>query len=262
MIDHCRIARSTLRLSSSKNEGGSVYLCQNSVAFMLPTTTTSTTVYSCTSQMYTSDYGCARIYFSCFNTSLSPSSYFTAKCFFACVNQLKVTCLQLKWKQRRRKEVNFWPVGFEIQLLEMTFKPVNIVDRNVVRQAVCFARKIQALILKLCFSGAVTCWKPTPMPSPFTRASWPCLSSSTFPWLLLWTPASTPKVMQSLVQLHLYVYTCSECCCSTILWLLLVLSTVSLCQKVRLATPLFVDLHRSSWLIIYFSVWPTLQKRL
>ena len=199
MIDHCRIARSTLRLSSSKNEGGSVYLCQNSVAFMLPTTTTTVAPVECTlvTMFALGSVSVALIL-------LSPSSDFIAKCFFACVNQLKVTCFQLEWKRRRRKEVNFWLVGFEIQLLEMTFKPVNIVDRNVVRQAVCFARKIQALIRKLCFSGAVTCWKPTPMPSPFTRASWPCLSSSTFPWLLLWTPASTPKVMQSLAQLHMY----------------------------------------------------------
>jgi len=34
-----------------------------------------------------------------------------------------------------RKEVNFQPVSFEIQLPEMTLKPIRIVDRNVVRQA-------------------------------------------------------------------------------------------------------------------------------
>ena len=37
-MDHCGIARSFLQLNSSKNEGGRVRLCQNSVAFMLPTT--------------------------------------------------------------------------------------------------------------------------------------------------------------------------------------------------------------------------------
>ena len=34
-VDHCGIAKSILWLSSSKNEGGCVRLCQNSVAFML-----------------------------------------------------------------------------------------------------------------------------------------------------------------------------------------------------------------------------------
>ena len=39
-MDHCGIARSILRLSSSKNEGGRVCLCQcqNPVAFTLPAT--------------------------------------------------------------------------------------------------------------------------------------------------------------------------------------------------------------------------------
>ena len=37
-MDHCGIARFILRLSSSKNEGDRVRLCQNSVAFTLPTT--------------------------------------------------------------------------------------------------------------------------------------------------------------------------------------------------------------------------------
>ena len=37
-MDHCGIARSILRLSSSKNEGGRIRLFQNSVAFTLPST--------------------------------------------------------------------------------------------------------------------------------------------------------------------------------------------------------------------------------
>ena len=37
-MDLCGIARSILRLSSSKNEGDRVRICQNSVAFTLPTT--------------------------------------------------------------------------------------------------------------------------------------------------------------------------------------------------------------------------------
>ena len=46
-MDHCGIARSILRPSNSKNEGSYVHLCQNSVAFMLPTKCTTVVPVKC-----------------------------------------------------------------------------------------------------------------------------------------------------------------------------------------------------------------------
>ena len=73
---------------------------------------------------------------------LSPStiifsSDFAAKCFFTRVSQVKATCFQPKREKRCRKEVNLRPISFEIQLPEMTFKPISIADRNIIRQAEC-----------------------------------------------------------------------------------------------------------------------------
>jgi len=78
-VDHCGIARSILRLSSSKNEGDRVRICQNSVAFTLPTTvapvecTLATTValgsfqaalifLSPSTVMFTSDFAAERFF--------------------------------------------------------------------------------------------------------------------------------------------------------------------------------------------------------
>ena len=82
---------------------------------------------------------------------LSPSVVillfdFAVEHFFTRVSLVKATCFQLKWKQRSRKEVTACLINqlsSAIQLLEMTFKPINITDRNVV------------LCSKLCQSGFV-----------------------------------------------------------------------------------------------------------
>ena len=89
----CIIARSILRLSSSKNEGGHVRLCQNSVAFMLPTTAASVEHMLATTVVLGS--------FSAALILLSPSmiifsSDFAAERFFACVSQVKATGFQPK----------------------------------------------------------------------------------------------------------------------------------------------------------------------
>ena len=93
-MDHCGIARSILpRLSNSKNEGGCVCLCQNSVAFMLPTTVSPVECVLATTVALGS--------FSAASILLSPSniifsSDFAAERFFAHVSQVKATCFQPK----------------------------------------------------------------------------------------------------------------------------------------------------------------------
>ena len=77
-------------------------------------------------------------------------SDFAAECFFTCVNQVKMTCFQPNWKQRHRKEVNFWPISFEMQLPVMTFKPISMTDRNVVRQAEFCVPNLADLVLLMC----------------------------------------------------------------------------------------------------------------
>ena len=69
-VDQCGIVRSILHLSNSRNEGGhNLQLCQSLAAL-------NTTDYSCTSGTYASNYSCAKIFFSCFNTSLSFSQHY------------------------------------------------------------------------------------------------------------------------------------------------------------------------------------------
>ena len=46
--------------------------------------------------------------------------------------------------------MNFWPVSFEIQLLKMTFKPISITDRNVVRQAEFCVPNLADLVSLMC----------------------------------------------------------------------------------------------------------------
>ena len=89
-------------------------------------------------------YSCTRIFFSCFNTSLSLNENIFIR---LCCQVLLHTCkpgksdafshsenkgIERKWQLR--KEMNFWPISSEIQQLEMTFKPISITERNVVRQ--------------------------------------------------------------------------------------------------------------------------------
>ena len=81
-VDHCGLAKSILRLSSSKNEGGCVRLCQNSVAFMLPTTVAPVKCTLVTMVALGS-------FFSCFNTSLSLNDNIFIRC---CCRALLCTC--------------------------------------------------------------------------------------------------------------------------------------------------------------------------
>ena len=77
-----------------------------------------------------SNYGCARIFFCCFNTSLSlNNNIFIRLCCWALL--VLCTCkpgksdmfsAKLKTKAQCRKEANFWPVSFEIQVPKATFK--------------------------------------------------------------------------------------------------------------------------------------------
>ena len=119
---------------SSKNEGDCVCLQQNSVAFML--STTDAPVKCMLATMVALGYFSAALLL--LSLSLPQWYYFhqtATQRFFACVSQVKATCFQLKWKQRQRKKINFWPISFKIQLPEVTFKPISIADRNVVRKA-------------------------------------------------------------------------------------------------------------------------------
>ena len=77
-----------------------------------------------------SNYGCARIFFCCFNTSLSlNNNIFIRLCCWALL--VLCTCkpgksdmfsAKLKTKAQSRQEANFWPVSFEIQVPKATFK--------------------------------------------------------------------------------------------------------------------------------------------
>ena len=114
------------------------------------------TDYSCTCRTCVSDNGCTKIFFSSFNTlslSLSLSLSLNDNNFFIVIRlccrvglrtckpdegdmfSAEVKPKTSNRKQQRRKEVNFRPISFEIQLPEATFKPISIADRNVVRQA-------------------------------------------------------------------------------------------------------------------------------
>ena len=57
-----------------------------------------------------SDYSCAKIFFSCFNTSLSLNDniVFTLHCRACLPTRLKTTCFQLKREQRHHEEVTVW----------------------------------------------------------------------------------------------------------------------------------------------------------
>ena len=92
-VDHCRIAKSILQLSNSKNEGGHVHLCQNSVAFMLPTTVAAVE-HMLTTTVALGSFSAALILLS--PSMIIFSSDFAAECFFACVSQVKATCFQPK----------------------------------------------------------------------------------------------------------------------------------------------------------------------
>ena len=81
-VDYCGIARFILQLSSSKNEGGYVSLCQNSFAFMLPTTVAPVKCTLVTMVALGS-------FFSCFNTSLSLNDNIFIRC---CCRALLCTC--------------------------------------------------------------------------------------------------------------------------------------------------------------------------
>ena len=91
--DHRGIARSILRLSSSKNEGGGVHLCQNSAAFMLPTTV-APAEHALATTVVLGSFSAALILLS-LNDSIF-SSDFASERFFArvTVSQVKVTCFQ------------------------------------------------------------------------------------------------------------------------------------------------------------------------
>ena len=109
-------------------------LCQNSVAFTLPTTVAPVECTLVTMVVLRS-----------FSAALITSLSLNSKIFIRfCCEALLCTCnckpsksdnegLERKWQLI--KEANFRPISFEIQLPEITLKPISIADRNVVRQA-------------------------------------------------------------------------------------------------------------------------------
>ena len=82
-MDHCGLAKSILRLSSSKNEGGCVRLCQISVAFTQPTTVAPV---ECTlaTMVALGSFSAALILLP--PSMIIFSSDFAAEHFFACVS--------------------------------------------------------------------------------------------------------------------------------------------------------------------------------
>ena len=92
--------------------------------------------------MYASDYSWTKIFFNCFNTfSLSDSIVIRPHCrshLCTCKpGKSSMFSAEVKTKASKgndsveRKWFFFWPVSFKIQLLEVTFKPVSIANRNV-----------------------------------------------------------------------------------------------------------------------------------
>ena len=143
--------------SSSKNEGGCVHLCQNSVTFTLPTTVTPV------EWMLASTVALV-IFFSCCNTSLFLNdNIFIRLCCWALHRTYKPgkkqhvfswsknKGIEKKWQHRIRKELNFPPISLEIQLPETTFKPISTADRNVVRQAKFCVLNLADLVLLMCW---------------------------------------------------------------------------------------------------------------
>ena len=92
-MDHCGTARSILRLSGSKNDGGRVRLCQNSVAFTLPTAV-APVERTLATMVALGPISAALILL--LPSAIIFSSDFAAERFFARVSQIKATCFQLR----------------------------------------------------------------------------------------------------------------------------------------------------------------------
>ena len=92
-MDHCGIARSIFRLSSSKNEGDRVRFCQNSVVFTLPTTI-APVERTLATKVALGSFSAALILLS--PSTIIFSSDFAAERFFVRVSQVKSTRFQSK----------------------------------------------------------------------------------------------------------------------------------------------------------------------